>query len=224
MKLLLSCDDVFDTLTHGPFPTGGAEDAALESHLCSCHECRQLAEALRPAVALLHEAIPSRATNLPRYEGTLPARELLVGEPSLAARVRSLLDDEQLALTPRQFATADAQRRWPGYTAVAALALALVALWFAAVPAENQSPLPRASQASAPSLEQLAALHLPRICLTSAPAMAATTPSPGDSLPPAENLSDLLCCTRCHHAGDGAAPGLRLIASLQQSCMVCHKS
>ena len=56
MKLLLDCDDVFDRLTRGPFPSGAADDDAVESHLRSCHECRELAEALRPAVKLMHVA------------------------------------------------------------------------------------------------------------------------------------------------------------------------
>src|SRR5439155_14848244 len=72
-KTLLNCDQVFDVLTRGPFPTGEPEDDAVERHLRACHECRQLAEALRPAVALLHEAIATdEATALPEYQGALP--------------------------------------------------------------------------------------------------------------------------------------------------------
>src|SRR5262249_49164379 len=66
---------VFEVLTRGPFPTGDPEDDAVERHLHACHECRQLAEALRPAVALLHEAISNDdAMDLPEYQGALPWR------------------------------------------------------------------------------------------------------------------------------------------------------
>src|SRR5205823_3565106 len=55
------------------FPTGGADDEAVERHLRACHECRQLAEALRPAVALMHEAVAAdQAIDLPEYQGALP--------------------------------------------------------------------------------------------------------------------------------------------------------
>ena len=71
-RLLLNCDQVFDVLTRGPFPTGEPDDEAVEQHLRACHECRQLAEALRPAVALLHEVIAAdQAIDLPEYQGSL---------------------------------------------------------------------------------------------------------------------------------------------------------
>src|SRR5437868_14405848 len=75
MKLLLDCDDVFDRLTRGPFPSGAADDNAVESHLCACHECRELAEALRPAVKLMHEAYAGQVPDedsLPVYRGSSP--------------------------------------------------------------------------------------------------------------------------------------------------------
>src|SRR5439155_22733123 len=72
-RLLLNCDQGFDVLTRGPFPTGVPQDEAVERHLRACHECRQLAEALRPAVALLHEAVSGEeAEHLPEYQGSLP--------------------------------------------------------------------------------------------------------------------------------------------------------
>ncbi|MBA2114772.1 hypothetical protein [Bremerella alba] len=51
---LPTCDDVFDVLTRGPFPTGQHEtDMPIQRHLTVCHSCRDLAEALRPATDLL---------------------------------------------------------------------------------------------------------------------------------------------------------------------------
>ncbi|HUY35314.1 MAG TPA: hypothetical protein VMV69_21395 [Pirellulales bacterium] len=67
---MIHCDDVFDILTRGPFPTGAVSDGAVESHLSRCAECRRLAEALRPAIALFREAVtPEESQGLPSYGG-----------------------------------------------------------------------------------------------------------------------------------------------------------
>jgi hypothetical protein len=68
MKTLIDCDEVFEMLTRAPFPSGGAGDDDVERHLASCHECRQLAEALRPAVGLFHESLVEQ-DELPVYSG-----------------------------------------------------------------------------------------------------------------------------------------------------------
>lgn len=68
----MNCDQVFDILTRGPFPTGDLSDGDVERHLTSCHDCRRLAEALRPAVELFHEAVdPAEGEDLPGYRGKL---------------------------------------------------------------------------------------------------------------------------------------------------------
>ena len=64
----MNCDQVFDILTRGPFPTGTPCDAGVEAHLDACGECRRLAEALRPALELFQEAIgPEESRDLPGY-------------------------------------------------------------------------------------------------------------------------------------------------------------
>ncbi len=64
----MNCDQVFDVLTRGPFPTGTACDMPVEAHFRVCPECRQLAEALRPALELFQEAIsPEESQDLPGY-------------------------------------------------------------------------------------------------------------------------------------------------------------
>ncbi len=68
----MNCEQVFDILTRGPFPTGEAWDAHVERHLLACHDCRRLAEALRPAVELMHECVEGQeADSLPGYRGWL---------------------------------------------------------------------------------------------------------------------------------------------------------
>src|SRR5262245_36946691 len=70
MKAVMSCDEVFDVLTRGPFPTCDANDADVDLHLSACHSCRQLAEALRPALNLFHESMPvNEEEELPTYLG-----------------------------------------------------------------------------------------------------------------------------------------------------------
>ena len=64
----MNCDQVFDVLTRGPFPTGTACDTPVEAHLRVCPECRRLADALRPALELFQEAIsPEESRDLPGY-------------------------------------------------------------------------------------------------------------------------------------------------------------
>lgn len=71
----VTCNEVFDVLTRGPFPSGLSTDESVEHHLRACHECRELAEALRPAVGLFHEAIDSSEfAELPSYRGAMRAR------------------------------------------------------------------------------------------------------------------------------------------------------
>jgi hypothetical protein len=66
----MDCDQVFKILTCGPFPTGEPWDEQVEAHLETCADCWRLAEALRPALEVVQEAIPpAESRNLPGYWG-----------------------------------------------------------------------------------------------------------------------------------------------------------
>jgi hypothetical protein len=66
----MDCEQVFKILTRGPFPTGEPWDEQVEAHLETCADCWRLAEALRPALEVLQEAIPpAESRNLPGYWG-----------------------------------------------------------------------------------------------------------------------------------------------------------
>jgi len=66
----MNCDDVFEELTRGPFPSGQATDAAIEAHLAACPGCRRLAQVFAPAVTLLHESLHAEeCQELPAYWG-----------------------------------------------------------------------------------------------------------------------------------------------------------
>ncbi len=92
----MTCDDVFDILTRGPFPSGAAaEDEQVEQHLARCAECRRLATALRPAVELFQEAIePDESSDLPGYRG----RVALPGADDLLEHCEERSSDESQGL------------------------------------------------------------------------------------------------------------------------------
>ena len=69
MKTLLSCERVFELLTRGPFPAGETSDVQVIEHIDVCHECRELAEALRPVTDVLHESLlAADRVGLPCYD------------------------------------------------------------------------------------------------------------------------------------------------------------
>lgn len=66
----MDCDQVFNVLTRGPFPSGSPEDPYVQHHLECCQSCWRIAEALRPAEHLFQEAVPpSESRDLPGYWG-----------------------------------------------------------------------------------------------------------------------------------------------------------
>jgi predicted anti-sigma-YlaC factor YlaD len=153
MKLLLDCDDVFDRLTRGPFPSGAEDDGAVEAHLRVCHECRELAEALRPAVDLLHNAYPGEA--LPSYQGEAAATLM----PASVLRTN--------------------KKEWSlGWQLVAASLLGVVigglgaSGWLSGHGHGAQATA--AAQPNASGLAMLASLKLNEVCLPSSMALATT--------------------------------------------------
>jgi hypothetical protein len=66
----MNCDHVFFVLTRGPFPSGHADDPAVEVHLETCADCWRFAQALRPAMDVFQEAVPAiEGRDLPGYWG-----------------------------------------------------------------------------------------------------------------------------------------------------------
>lgn len=238
-KLLLTCDHVFDVLTRGPFPTGDDSDEQVEHHLRACHDCRQLAEALRPAVELLHEVVSKdQALDLPEYQGSLPDANpapprlsvVRLAKPPLVPKVNSLVPR-----TPPGSALARGSR-------LAALAASLLliglSVWLAGFRAEpgnragqNKSPLlasihrwlaPAPATTieipsgipSEPGLLTLASLNLPAACLplTHRPLSQEHAAQIALSLLDG-SLEKLRCCTECHHAGQQPTDNERDTAS-----------
>jgi hypothetical protein len=209
----LDCDQVFDVLTRGPFPTGTTVDDPVERHLDCCHECRQLAEALRPAVALFHESIaPEDARDLPGYRGARETSTVglaqLVAEAIAAEAPRAARPATQPA--PRGlWREALREQAWPLLAAVALGSLFALTLWGHSAPfrkADHQfagAPVTARSE----GLLHLASLSLPGHCFTL----------------PASDAARLHCCTECHAAKSVeprlAPPALAIVAA---NCRTCH--
>ena len=67
-KNLTTCDWVFEQLTAGPLLSDPVDDHGIELHLRCCHECRTLAEAMRPAIGMAHDSLSEAARHdLPSY-------------------------------------------------------------------------------------------------------------------------------------------------------------
>lgn len=231
MKLLVTCDQVFDCLTRGPFPSGSPDDDGVQRHLDACHECRQLAEALRPAVALMHESLPAaESADLPSYGAADDDQGLWQrADGALAARIRQMMDRQEPE--PRRIATEEKWVQAARYVAGGVLALSLLTLaggilWRGNDNAERASlvGVPKvwnaAHQPSADGLLRLASLKLPAGCMPGMPSpVSAASTLPHDLSIGAAHV----CCTRCHAAGkDGAVLTHRVIAALQESCAACH--
>src|ERR1700674_1533680 len=120
----MNCDQVFDILTRGPFPTGTPCDTGVEAHLSACSECRRLAEALRPALELFQEAVgPEESRDLPGYWGAAAT------DPKQPV-VSCAKDTQPRLAVPRKWAKARLGRNWSALAAwrfAALLALGVMA-------------------------------------------------------------------------------------------------
>ena len=247
MIRLLSCDHVFEILTRGPFPAGEATDHEVERHLRSCHDCRQLAEALRPAVALLHEAVSAdESLALPEYQGCLP--ELVPAGPALLDQQpkRPLRCGLRRVERRRQAAPAKRGRdfdyaRMASATRLIAASILIAALgtlsWGLATSArpgkqavaQSAASVDMAKSRSVPDqqgLITLVGLKLPSGCF---PARLTIESATSGALP-ADLQAAIQCCTLCHHAAAEAAdkaadaPDRHVAAISSQSCKACHRS
>lgn len=242
MKLLLNCDQVFDVLTRGPFPTGDASDEPVEHHLRACHECRRLAEALRPAVELMHESLgPDAAVDLPEYQGVLAAVEHSVATDQIQKptplAVRKL--PRRAAPSRRKF---DAAQFFGALRLIAAVVLVTAIgtlLWGLATTSKDGAPRreiaaagPRPASTRLPirfddrSMVLLSSLNLPPGCIPDEPFVL---PNQGESPPSptaAAAKTKTQCCSQCHLAGKSQAELERLsahdVAVLSRSCVACH--
>jgi hypothetical protein len=241
----MNCDLVFDVLTRGPFPSGGAEDEAVERHLGRCAGCRRLAEALRPAVELLAETIgPEDGRDLPRYWGEPrgPEREGFDYGPGEGTAATAVGTAMQVA-APAAAVTLRWERLVLAGSALAAgVLLALVFQLGAGFGPPRSVAGPYVAAAMPAPEPRLLLAGLPVACRFWDPASEPRDPPPGSpSGAPASGgsrpgvysplpeltataLAEQRCCTDCH----GSTGSVRLVAShaldrILQSCTACHE-
>jgi len=220
----MNCDQVFDILTRGPFPTGTPCDTGVESHLNSCCECRRLAEALRPALELFQEAVgPEESRDLPGYW-------CAVATGRKQPAVSSVKDQSPRLAVPGQWAkarlgrngTALAAWRFAALLALGVMAGSLMSSRGAFDGFSASPPLGGGGAVVGPTPKDGG----PRFTLVERQDLAAV---PADcSRQALENavlakaeLSSLNCCTDCHHASAQAIPK-SATALVSQSCQLCH--
>jgi organic hydroperoxide reductase OsmC/OhrA len=204
MKTVIDCDGVFEILTRAPFPTGSGCDGAVEAHLGVCHECRRLAEALRPAIGLFHESL-EHSESLPEYDGKLANK----ASPFSLGRRRSVN---------------------VGPLVAAGLAACLVVWLFqsASLREQNVRNSSRQTVSAAPTTEGLAtltALNLSLSCLTKSDAKANRLAGMEVSAKPIATAAELrfLCCSHCHRPGGTGPASARAIAAVEVACVSCHR-
>lgn len=229
MKRTIDCDQVFEILTRGPFPSGESTDTAVEMHLIACHECRRLAEALRPAVDLFRENVSaSEIEDLPSYQGVLCRWEadaapkktgLMLAEPrTRVVGLRKMLH----AATRSDYAVA----RFTAALLFGATLMGFLWNWTNGDSSgEKTSGMASAwatdvaRNSRVPDERLLASLDLPSFCRTiSAPRNGAASPKIATTLTQAETQ----CCTQCHSATKKLASGHEALAKIARSCQLCH--
>ncbi|PHS11942.1 MAG: hypothetical protein COA78_08780 [Blastopirellula sp.] len=224
-----TCDDVFDTLTRGPFPTGDAcIDQPTERHLQCCHECRTLAEAFRPATEVLEESLPAEmSSDLPVYQGAFWDQQSTQWETSPAVVTKTKTNQYLKPLT---------------VLAASILVLFCVGYWGnSSSTFSSQIPSSPVGTSETQKLaeQRLLSLPLSLACVTSGkqsnlelPSSTVQFVSTTRQLAHAGNLSDLQCCSQCHNATleqpghafnvASATVAPASLLAIVSSCQACH--
>jgi hypothetical protein len=231
----MNCDQVFDILTRGPFPTGTACDTPVEAHLNMCRDCRRLAEALRPALELFQEAIgPEESRDLPGYWCAVATEQT---QPAVSYAQE---------LKPRRMAGGmwsrnSLVRHWSGVTvwrmaAMLALGITVGSLVGSRVMLEGRGTIPPVGSSLAPlandddhkdDLKDAAIAApaewavLPAACSRNQPGTGPRYSVRGDRLLANADLSNLDCCSECHNANSDTVPKSATM-KVAQHCQVCH--
>lgn len=216
MSRLMNCDHVFDILTRAPFPTGDDSDGDVEHHLRACHECRQLAEALRPAVDLFHESIGGEDSfDLPGYMGTL----FEAADAAGTTLVRS-------QLTTRRQANSGMASTGLGLAICLLVCCGLVVSmgrdWLPSGATTLAAPSETVARPDAVGLELLASLDLPSICRKAFEGDSGQAPVLEVDNKPARTKTR--CCTECHAVANPNRPQLASTVKLTNSCNTCHQA
>lgn len=230
----MNCDQVFDVLTRGPFPTGTACDAPVEAHLQVCPECRRLAEALRPALELFQEAIgPEESRDLPGYW-------CAVSTERTGPLVSYARDLEQNRAAPRPLVQVPSQSGFSALSAwglAASLALGVLLGSLASTrwsydgfssfaPDDAHGVIIRSAPDDQPrfsAVEKKLLAGLPAACYRNQPAPALRNVVGRQQVLDTADLGNLACCTECHNSASDSVSSHATV-TVSQSCQICHKS
>ncbi|RCS40653.1 hypothetical protein DTL42_25120 [Bremerella cremea] len=228
---LPTCDDVFDVLTRGPFPTGQHDtDFPVQRHLTVCHSCRELAEALRPVTAVLAEGQQEVSTE----ETSLP---VFLAEAQAPCNCCVTDQAEQKSTDPIRVL------RGPliAFALCVMVMLAFTSNWLGGQHKPNPTPVSPSgtlvADVPAPNSGLLeAGFSLANCSLLAVDNVKKPAASVAESTPVQtdEHLSQKFsaeqCCSQCHHAGQASQPaasntvtlkGTQIIA-LASRCHLCH--
>jgi hypothetical protein len=200
----IQCDLVFDILTRGPFPSGEATDGAVEVHLTECDACRDLAEALRPALELFQEAVsPEESLGLPGYRGQMAEAFGGSGRPSalIASQLAPWLSRPRLSISSR----------WSrllsfGACVAAGLLLGGVVRHWATRESDDRTPLRVHAACLPPALAPTVSFdrHVHTFSLSAA------------------DRSLVHCCTECHGSTQPVRISPTAFQDFTLACATCH--
>jgi hypothetical protein len=230
----MNCDQVFDILTRGPFPTGTSCDVPVEAHLSECHECHRLAEALRPAIELFQEAVdPEESRDLPGYWCAVSTERQSTERHSPALSYAREIEPRAIASQVDAHAashplTALSMWRMAAMLAVGVTVGTLLATrgldgfdWpprgiGAALAPAPEDPSPQVSRGD---WMELASLHA--ACYSRRPTTSSRYRLRDDQLLADANLKNLSCCSGCHNSGSDKVPSTAT-STVMRSCQHCH--
>lgn len=208
----MNCDDVFDVLTRGPFPSGDARcDVQVEAHLEKCDDCRRLAQALEPAIELFHEALgDDECSALPGYWGDrMGGREIT----QTATRAEPA---SNISARAQAFAQTIRIRSLLVVAAAMLLSVSATLAYFQfAEPAAVAPPVER--------LTTVDSLGITTACLMAPETHPVAGTVDARPITHAVELSQLNCCTHCHGADRNKQTASKVTgARVSQSCLMCH--
>lgn len=226
----MNCDQVFDILTRGPFPTGTSCDVPVEAHLSECPECHRLAEALRPAIELFQEAVdPEEGRDLPGYWCAV-ATERQSPVVSYAREIEPRAVASQFvpeAAEPGHY-SALAMWRMAAMVAVGITVGTLLSArafdGFRSPPGTGGAAMAPASDDAGPQLTKadwMELASLPADCYRHKPETSPRYTLRGDLLLANASLENLSCCSGCHNSGSDNVTSKGTLR-VSQSCQYCH--
>lgn len=194
MKTATNCDETFDRLTAGRLDGNDETTRAIRAHLRECDSCRGIADALRPALHLIHEALPQEERDgLPTY----------VPDDDVAERIMQHV--RSASRSDHQASKGVGFRGSKSVWSIVAFAAAVLAIsWFQ-------------TSAVEPTAEQVPAIT--KADLASA-CFALSRPDASDVSSVPQRAID--CCTKCHVATSDlriSKAGMRKVAI---ACQQCH--